>query len=123
MAPTLQPGDQLLVERLTFRWRSPRLGEVVLVRDPRQPSRELIKRVWAIGDAGVELRGDGTASTDSRAFGSLPFDTVAWRVAFRYWPLSRFGPVGAASVPAEPLGGEPACSTFGDLVVASNRRR
>jgi nickel-type superoxide dismutase maturation protease len=120
MAPTLQPGDQLLVERWSYGRRAPRPREVVLAPDPRQPSRELIKRVAAVRGDSVEVRGDAAASTDSRTFGALPLAAVRWRVAVRYWPLSRFGLLPAPpprSFEFEPQGGEPACSAFGDLVV------
>lgn len=32
-------------------------------------------------------------STDSRAFGCIPVDKIESRVAFRFWPLSKFGGV------------------------------
>ena len=72
MAPTLIPGEWLLVERRTYARRRPRMGEIVLASDPRDPSRELIKRVAAVdADSGtLDLRGDAPeASTDSRTFG------------------------------------------------------
>ena len=117
MAPTLLPGELLLVERWTFSRRSPRSGDVVLASDPRQPSRELIKRVASVVDGRVELRGDGADSTDSRSFGTVAVSGVEWRVALRYWPLNRFGPVPAPPpLVYEPEGGEPACTAFGDLV-------
>jgi nickel-type superoxide dismutase maturation protease len=94
MAPTLLPGERLIVERRSFTRRPPRVGEIVLAVDPREPTRELIKRVAAV-DAGartVELRGDdGTASTDSRTFGSVPLTAIRWRVVARYWPARRIG--------------------------------
>ena len=64
----------------------------MLAADPRQPRRELVKRVAAYdpGTDRVELRGDATeSSTDSRAFGSVPREGVRWRVALRYWPPLR----------------------------------
>ncbi|HET8586608.1 MAG TPA: nickel-type superoxide dismutase maturation protease [Candidatus Limnocylindria bacterium] len=121
MAPALEPGDLLLVERWTYRRRAPRPGEVVLAPDPRQPSRELIKRVAAVRGDALDVRGDAAASSDSRTFGALPLGAVEWRAALRYWPPSRCGwiPAPPPTVPLElePQGGEPACSAFGDLVV------
>ncbi len=94
MAPTLLPGELLLVEAATYRRRAPGHGELVLAADPRAPERELVKRVHAVADGRVELHGDADgASTDSRAFGDLPLGAVRWRVAFRYWPPSRVGVV------------------------------
>jgi nickel-type superoxide dismutase maturation protease len=94
MAPSLLPGDRLLVESHTYEGRPPRLGEVVLAADPREPERELIKRVAAIDDqaGSVELRGDApSASTDSRKFGSVPLAEIRWRAVYRYWPPGRVG--------------------------------
>jgi nickel-type superoxide dismutase maturation protease len=92
MAPTLLPGEWLLVERRTYARRPPQAGEIVLAADPRDPSRELIKRVSAVDAAAamVELAGDAPgASTDSRTFGAIPVDAVCWRVIARYWPAAR----------------------------------
>ena len=120
MAPTLLPGDHLLVARLP-----PRIGDVALARDPRAPQRELIKRVAAADARGVVLRGDNPAfSTDGRVFGALPASAVRWRVIGRYWPATRIGAVGRApsAGPLEPVdeGGEDACA-FPEALVAGDR--
>jgi nickel-type superoxide dismutase maturation protease len=94
MAPSLLPGDRLLVESRSYLRRAPRPGEVVLAADPRRADRELIKRVVAIDETGAaaDLRGDAPeASTDSREFGSIPVSAIRWRAAFRYWPPERAG--------------------------------
>jgi nickel-type superoxide dismutase maturation protease len=94
MAPSLLPGDRLLVESHTYQSRRPRPGEVVLAADPRNPDRELIKRVAAVDPdaAAAELRGDApAASTDSREFGAVPLSEIQWRAVFRYWPPQRAG--------------------------------
>jgi hypothetical protein len=67
---------------------------VVLAVDPREPGRELIKRVATVDDgAGLaDLRGDApAASTDSREFGAVPLTAIRWRAVFRYWPPQRAG--------------------------------
>jgi len=93
MAPTLLPGDWLLADPEAYRRRSPRVGELVLVADPREPSRLLVKRVDAIDTNGrLDVRGDATvASTDSRVFGSVDPVSVQGRPWFRYWPVRRIG--------------------------------
>lgn len=89
MLPTLCPGDRLLAVRLR---RAPRPGEIVLAADPRNPSRELVKRVVTADASGVRLRGDNPAfSTDARVFGAVPAQAVRWRVVARYWPIRRAG--------------------------------
>jgi nickel-type superoxide dismutase maturation protease len=117
MAPTLLPGDRLLVARLP-----PRLGDVVVATDPRDPRRELIKRVARTDASGVHLRGDNPAfSTDTRAFGALPSNAVTWRAVIRYWPRSRMGRIPAAPslLARVDEGGEPAC-TFPEALIAGD---
>jgi signal peptidase I len=120
MAPTLLPGERLLVVR---RRGAPRVGDVVLAADPRDPERELVKRVAVVRDGEITLRGDSpAASTDSRVFGALEGDGIEWRVFARYWPPLRIGRVlpGEQAPPpleAHELGGEPACA-FPESLIA-----
>jgi signal peptidase I len=89
MAPTLLPGDRLLVARAR-----PRHGAIVLALDPREPRRELVKRVASIDPCEIELRGDNSpASTDTR----VAPDAVRWRALVRYWPPNRIGLVSFGS--------------------------
>ena len=91
MEPTFRDGDWLLVRRLR---RPPRRGEVVVASDPREPGRLLVKRVHAVTNAGVSVRGDHAdpdASTDSRQFGPIPGSAVLGHAVLRYAPLRRFG--------------------------------
>jgi len=91
MAPTLLPGDRLLVVAAT-----PRVGDVVLALDPRQPDRELIKRVASLDATAMDLRGDNaSASTDVR----VAPGAANWRAVVRYWPPVRFGLVSRKEVP------------------------
>ena len=41
------PGDRLLVERLTYRLREPRVGDAVIVRQPGTDGRLDLKRIAA----------------------------------------------------------------------------
>ena len=91
MEPALRDGDWLLV---LPPHRALRSGEVVLLRDPRERSRLLLKRVREITPEGVVVHGDhADHSADSRAFGAVPQRDVIGRAAFRYAPLRRIGPV------------------------------
>ena len=91
MEPTFRDGDWLLVQRLR---RAPRIGEVVVASDPREPARLLLKRVRTVGSDGVTVQGDhadAAESTDSRQFGPIPPRAIVGRPLFRYAPLHRFG--------------------------------
>ncbi|MEO7266882.1 MAG: S26 family signal peptidase [Candidatus Limnocylindria bacterium] len=104
MHPTLLPGDRLILVR---QHGPPQRGSVVVARDPREPARELVKRVGLADERDVDLRGDNPdGSTDGRRFGRVPASAVEWRVVGRYWPLRRAGRLpGAPS--ADDSGGEP----------------
>jgi len=79
MVPTYVPGERLTAVR---RWRPVRVGDVVVVRDPREPSRWLLKRCVGRHGRGLDLRGDNAqASTDSRDFGLVASRDVVWIVA------------------------------------------
>ena len=79
MAPTLQAGDWVLARRSS---RS-RVGDVVVLTDPRFPERLLVKRVAEVRPTGCFVLGDAPdASTDSRHFGPVHtvFGPVLWRI-------------------------------------------
>ncbi|CAN5873011.1 hypothetical protein BH24ACT15_BH24ACT15_03540 [soil metagenome] len=88
MVPTLWPGDRVVVVPLR-----PRSGRLVVVNDPRDPSRTLIKRAGRIHtDHGIQVLGDNPdASTDSRQFGSVPASAVKGRPVYRYQPATAKG--------------------------------
>ena len=88
MEPTLIPGDRLLL----LKKARVRAGDLVVLPDPRQPSRMVVKRVVVATPEGLTVRGDNTtASTDSRQFGVVPRSSVRGRVVYRYFPDSRRG--------------------------------
>jgi nickel-type superoxide dismutase maturation protease len=89
MLPSFEPGDRLLVARLPRRRRLS-AGDVVVVVDPRLPSRRLVKRVTSVASVGYRVEGDNAAaSTDSREFGPVPRAAVLGRPIYRYAPPDR----------------------------------
>ena len=89
MEPALVAGDWIVVSSLR---RPPRVGEIVLVRDPRDPENLMLKRVAAVTDGLCTVLGDRPdQSTDSRTFGPIPLADVVGRALFRYGPIRRIG--------------------------------
>jgi signal peptidase I len=112
MAPTIEPGDWLLVDPTPARW--PRRGSIVIFHEP---DSELlaIKRVvarpgdrvqlddghlilgadeaWLLSDApDADLLATGSGQPiDSRRYGPVPVEALVGRVWFRYGPLERMG--------------------------------
>jgi nickel-type superoxide dismutase maturation protease len=92
MRPTLEPGDRLLVDRRAYARRSPRPGEIIVLVDPEQASRWLVKRVDAVDPAtgSVSVRGDATETArDSRRFGPVAASAIVGRAYRVYLPRSR----------------------------------
>ena len=85
MAPTLLPGDRVLLRR-----RRPgsalSLGSVVGFVDPRPCGEVLmLKRITAIDGERVTVLGDNRwASTDSRTFGPVERRMIPWVLVRRY---------------------------------------
>jgi len=93
MIPTIEIGDQLIVNKFVFRFRKPAYGDVVILDDPTGETPMLIKRVIAVGGQTVDVRQgrvwvDGTALDEPYTHGqanlpgtvklpiTLPPDTV-----------------------------------------------
>ncbi len=63
MEPTIMAGDRVLAEKVSFRFREPRIGEIVVFDDPTGRHPQLIKRVVAVGGQTVDIM-DGVVVTD-----------------------------------------------------------
>ncbi len=48
MLPTLHSGEKLLIDKVTYRFRPPQRGEVIVFRYPANPTEHFIKRVIGI---------------------------------------------------------------------------
>jgi len=88
MAPTMLPGDRILLRRRRGSGQL-RLGTIVAVDDPRPDRTQLlVKRVAAVRGAEVTLLGDNlSASTDSRDFGPVELSRIHWVFVRRYGRL------------------------------------
>jgi signal peptidase I len=99
MLRAYEPGERLVVENVTYRFRAPRIGEVVVVRQPGADGRLDLKRVAAQPGAEVTVKGatdflghdewyvlgdNLDESTDSRELGPVKRQDIAGRVWFRY---------------------------------------
>ena len=95
MAPTLAPGERLVTVPLPRSGPAAALarllvrpGTLVVVAEPTARTGEhlVVKRVAAIDDTGVVVRGDHPSrSTDSRHYGPVALTSVR-RVVVTRWP-------------------------------------
>lgn len=66
MIPTIEIGDRVLAEKITYRFsRAPRYGDIVVFDDPTGQHPQLIKRVIAVGGQTVDVK-DGAVWVDGK---------------------------------------------------------
>ena len=84
MKPDYMPGDKLWVSRFIYMLSKPKIGDVVVLSDPRD-QRLILKRIVEIMRDGYFMKGDNErASTDSRVFGPVKKEDMIGKVLFRY---------------------------------------
>ncbi len=48
MVPTMHTGDYLITEKISYKLRNPKRGEIIVLKNPRDESQDFIKRVIAV---------------------------------------------------------------------------
>ena len=91
MEPAYRDGERLVVNRYAYWRKRPAIGDVVVLRDPDDSGRYLLKRIAKAPDgmnpgrSRVYVLGDNIdSSRDSREFGLVPRKRIIGRVWFRY---------------------------------------
>ena len=57
MRPTLQDGDRILLNRLTYRFRPEHRGDIVVFHSPITPGEDLVKRIVGVAGDRVAVTG------------------------------------------------------------------
>jgi signal peptidase I len=63
MLPNMAPGDRIVVNCLTYHFREPKPGEVVVIHDPLDDKKDIVKRIIALGGDTIEVS-DGVLYVD-----------------------------------------------------------
>jgi nickel-type superoxide dismutase maturation protease len=80
MLPIFKDGDIVLVNRLSYLFRKPKINDIVAVKDPRD-NKILIKRIKKIEEQMYFVVGDNKlSSTDSREFGMIGKNQIVGKV-------------------------------------------
>jgi len=117
MEPTFNNGDYLIIDELSYHFRQPERGDVIVFKFPQDPEQFYLKRIiglpggfvlneegwnrqgFTFGNIRVRLGvdeyfvlGDNrSASSDSRRWGPLTRNLIVGRVLARALPLSKVG--------------------------------
>jgi signal peptidase I len=91
MSPTLLDGDRYILFRCPYLWRSPRVGEIVVIKDPQDLDLS-IKRIIGLPNDLIEIRKDGVYVNKVKL--PEPYLTSAAAYAFGGQPVKpiRLGP-------------------------------
>lgn len=65
MRPVLIEGDRIFVDKLTYRFREPERGDIIVFRYPLEKKKDFVKRLVAFGGEAVEIR-DGQILINGR---------------------------------------------------------
>ncbi len=57
MEPNFSDGDYLIIDEITYRFKAPERGEVIVFRYPNDPSQRYIKRIIGLPGETVEIEG------------------------------------------------------------------
>lgn len=66
MEPTFNDGNYLLIDELSYNFRAPERGEVVVFKYPNDPSSYFIKRIIGLPNETVTIRGGKVSVKDAR---------------------------------------------------------
>jgi signal peptidase I len=83
MSPTLMDGERYLLYRCTYLVRDPRMGEIVVIKDPEDHGLS-IKRIVGLPEELVQVRRDGLYINDSKV--PEPYLLSKYTFAPRYEP-------------------------------------
>jgi signal peptidase I len=74
MQPTLHNNDRLLINKFKFLLDSPKIGEVIIFKDPSQVDRFLVKRVIGVSGDTIKIR-DGVLYRNGQSVDEPYIDT------------------------------------------------
>jgi signal peptidase I len=65
MDPTLQTGDYLLIDEVTYKLHEPQRGDVVVFKAPPEPTKYFIKRIVGLPGDTVSIKGSVVTITNT----------------------------------------------------------
>ncbi len=87
MIPTIEIGDRVIAEKVSYRFGEPEPGDIVVLDDPAGQHPQLIKRVVAIGGQTIDIH-DGNVYIDDVLFDEPYLTGVSTEVGSVMMPLT-----------------------------------
>ena len=73
MEPNFSGGDYLIVDQISYRFKEPQRGEVIVFKYPNNPSQRYIKRIIGLPEEVVEIK-DGEVTIYDKYKGEIKID-------------------------------------------------
>lgn len=64
MVPTFHSGDYLITEKVSYRFRDPKAGEIIVLKNPRDESQDFIKRIIAVPGNSIQISNNNVYVND-----------------------------------------------------------
>lgn len=87
MEPTILIGDRILAEKISYRFKEPQAGDIVVFDDPTGRHPQLIKRIIAVGGQQVDIR-DGAVFVDGELLDEPYLEGVSTEAGTEKMPLT-----------------------------------
>jgi len=77
MEPNFENGDYLIIDEISYRFRDPQRGEVIVFKYPQNPSQRYIKRIIGLPGETIEIE-DGKVIIYQKNFGAQVLDESSY---------------------------------------------
>jgi signal peptidase I len=89
MYPTVQDQDYLIATKIDYRLHSPQRGDIIIMRDPYNASRDFIKRIVGVPGDHILVRG-GHVYVNGRQVSESYINSEPWTDSAD-WPIGQAG--------------------------------
>lgn len=72
MIPTFMIGDRIFVDKVTYRFRPPHRGEIIVFKYPEDKKKDFVKRLIGLPGEEIEIR-DGKIFVNGRPLEEVPY--------------------------------------------------
>jgi len=92
MIPTLMVGDRIFVDKITYRFRDPERGEIIVFKYPEDEKKDFVKRLVAIGGDEVIIR-DGQLFVNGKELNEISDVPSVYYYNRNDWEYGKVGQV------------------------------
>jgi len=93
MEPNFENGDYLIIDEISYRFRNPQRGEVIVFKYPENPSQRYIKRIVGLPGETIEIKdGQVIIFENNQSWALNESDYLSGNLMFINYPKISLGP-------------------------------